>query len=130
MPARIWIAIGIVCLAVLGSTLDLTAPPSDPYKIDEQADRFRPVASELPRVSSVGYVSDLPMTTTAGSAAFYSARFLLAPTLVEEEGKKRHEWAVGNFSKPQDYAAAGKPFGLGIVKDFGSGVILFRRTGI
>jgi hypothetical protein len=128
MPARIWIVMGIVCLAVLGSTLDLTPPPPDPYKVEQQVDRLRAFRAELPPVSAIGYVSDLPIATTAGSAAFYAAQFALAPILLEDERNKQHAWILGNFSKQQDYAAAGKPLHLVIVKDFGNGVILFRSV--
>ena len=119
---------GIVCLAVLGSTLDLTPPPPDPYKVEQQVDRLRAFRAELPHVPAIGYVSDLPVATTAGSAALNAAQFALAPILLEDGSKTQHEWTLGNCSKQQDYAAAGKPLHLVIVKDFGNGVILFRST--
>jgi hypothetical protein len=128
MPIRIWIAFGVVCLAVLGSTLDLTPPTPDPYTVEQQVVRMRPVLSELPNVKTAGYISDLPTTTIGGSAAFYAAQYAVAPVLLEEETKHKHDWVIGNFSKPQDYAAAGRPFMLVIAKDVGQGVILFRRV--
>ena len=128
MPVRIWIALVALCLAVLGSTLDLPSPQPDAYKVDDQMERFRPLIADMPRVASAGYISDLPLTSTGGSAAFFTAQYAIAPVLIEDESKKQHEWAVGNFSKPVDFAALGRPLGLTVFKDFGNGVILFRRA--
>jgi hypothetical protein len=40
------------------------------------------------------------------------------------------EWAVGNFSKPQDYASAGDAHGYTLVADLGNGIVLFRRKDL
>ena len=39
----------------------------------------------------------------------------------------RPEWAAGNFTKPQDYAATGTPVGYDVSADLGNGVVLFHR---
>ena len=38
------------------------------------------------------------------------------------------EWAVGNFSRPVDFVAAGAQAGYTMVADTGRGVVLFRKA--
>jgi hypothetical protein len=52
--------------------------------------------------------------------------YALAPRLVTRSADS-HEWVVGNFSHPLDYVAAGAAHRLELVKDFGNGIVLFRR---
>jgi hypothetical protein len=40
----------------------------------------------------------------------------------------RPEWAVGNFTKPLDFAAAGAARGYQMIADLGNGVVLYRRA--
>ena len=44
---------------------------------------------------------------------------------VDEQQKP--DWAVGNFTKPMDFAAAGDARGYALAADLGNGVVLFRR---
>jgi hypothetical protein len=52
--------------------------------------------------------------------------YALAPRLMTRSADGP-EWVVGNFSHPLDYAAAGRQHQLELVKDFGNGIVLFRR---
>ena len=54
------------------------------------------------------------------------AQYSLAPALIEAEDRP-HDLVVGNFSGQQDFARVGQEHSLAMVKDFGNGVILYRR---
>ena len=97
----------------------------DPYMIDAQPERLREAIPYLPERAQVGYLSDLSFEVTGGSAAYFGVMNALAPRLVTRSAD-RHEWVVGNFSHPLDYAAVGRQHHLEIVRDFGNGIVLFR----
>ena len=88
----------------------------DPYMVNAQPERLRGAISYLPEHAELGYLSDLSFEATNGSVAHFSVMYALAPRLVTRSADS-HEWVVGNFSHPLDYAAAGAPHGLEIVKD-------------
>ena len=98
----------------------------DPYMVNAQPERLRGAISYLPEHAEVGYLSDLSFEATNGSVAHFGIMYALAPRLVTRSAD-RHEWVVGNFSHPLDYAAAGAAHRLEVVKDFGNGIVLFRR---
>ena len=98
----------------------------DPYGINAQPQRVREAIRYLPDNAPVGYLSDVSFEVVTGSAAYFGVMYALAPRLVTRYAD-RHEWVVGNFSHPLDYAAAGRPHHLEIVKDFGNGIVLYRR---
>jgi hypothetical protein len=77
--------------------------------------------------SVVGYLSDLPLADAPGQAAYFGVAMALAPRLVVRDADGP-AWVLGNFSRPQDFAAA-EAAGLELVRDLGNGVILFRRCG-
>ena len=97
----------------------------DPYMIKAQPERLREAIPYLPERAQVGYLSDLSFEVTGGSAAYFGVMNALAPRLVTRSAD-RHEWVVGNFSHPLDYAAVGRQHHLEIVRDFGNGIVLFR----
>ena len=83
----------------------------------------------LPENTVVGYLSDLPSDATSGQAAYFGVMYALAPRLVTQSADSA-EWVAGNFSHPLDYAAAGAAHHLALVKDFGNGIVLFRRRAL
>lgn len=100
----------------------------DPYGVRAQEERFRPALSLLPRDAIVGYFSDLPEGRTAATGAYFVAQYWLAPRIlvpIASAGWK--DWAMGNFSKPQNYQAAGAQYHLTVVQDCGNGVVLYRK---
>ena len=123
-------AVVVLCIAVAYQSyrsVDADARAyQDPYMINLQPERLRDAVPYLPARGQVGYLSDLSFEVTAGSAAYFGVMYALAPRLVTRSAD-RHEWVVGNFSHPLDYAAAGRGHHLEIVKDFGNGIVLFRR---
>jgi hypothetical protein len=98
----------------------------DPYMINAQPERVRQAIPYLPDKAQVGYLSDVSFEVATGSAAYFGVMYALAPRLVTRSAD-HHEWVVGNFSHPLDYAAAGREHHLELVKDFGNGIVLFRR---
>jgi hypothetical protein len=92
--------------------------------------RFAPLAARTPSGAQLGYITDLDPSQPAYAAAFLAAQYALAPrllvTLTSATGS-RPEWAAGNFTKPQDYAAAGSSLGYEAAADLGNGVVLFHR---
>jgi hypothetical protein len=100
----------------------------DSYRVGFQHDRLRQLDAELPREAILGYVSDLPGGEVQDSAAFLGAQYVLAPRLlVRVDNPVKPEWVLGNFSRvvdPAPYAAANH---LRVVKNYGPGVVLFRR---
>ena len=91
--------------------------------------RFAPVIERVPATARIGYITDLEPSQDAYSAAFLAAQYALAPRqlLIAKPGHPITDFAVGNFSKPQDYAAAGAVLGYEVAGDLGNGVILYKR---
>ena len=85
---------------------------------------FKRVVSEN---AVLGYVSDAEPRNANGVAIFTAAQYALAPRLLEV-GTER-EWVLGNFAKPVDFQAVGARYSLHLERDFGNGVVLYRRTG-
>jgi hypothetical protein len=98
----------------------------DPYMINAQPARLRDAITYLPANAELGYLSDISFEVANGSAAYFGVMYALAPRLVTRSADS-HEWVVGNFSHPLDYAAAGAAHRLEVVRDFGNGIVLFRR---
>jgi hypothetical protein len=99
----------------------------DPYGVSSAERRFAAAIELLPATDVIGYISDLPLTETAGSTAFVAAQYVLAPRALVLADRQTTEWAVGNFGRPGDFAARGKEAGFTMVRDFGSGVVVYRR---
>lgn len=130
------IAIALVAVLALGASArswtlaeDLAGQRRDPYGIDSAIRRFQPIAGKLPN-GPVGYLTDVSVKTQAGEAAFMAAQYALAPAMLAIPTERvTPAWAVGNFSKPQDFDAVGRAAGYRMVGDYGNGVVLFQRSG-
>jgi hypothetical protein len=102
---------------------------ADPYGVERAALRLAPVLPKVPADALLGYLTDLPPEHPAANPAFLAAQYALAPRqLLPLAGGERPQWAVGNFSQPADYAAAGARLGLLLEADLGNGVVLYRRA--
>jgi hypothetical protein len=109
------------------SFADARAYP-DRYGVMNAERRFAAAIELLPPTAEIGYISDLPLTDTAGSTAFVAAQYVLAPRGLVLAGRATTEWAVGNFARPGDFGARGAQAGFRMVRDFGSGVVVYRRA--
>lgn len=103
--------------------------PADRYALELTRARFASIESRIPAGATLRYLSDLPVTDGAGQIALLTAQYVLAPHLLltaDQGGKPA--FAVGNFSRPADYAALGATAGYRMTEDLGAGVILYRRV--
>jgi len=129
-----WVVAAVAILAVFSALTgyqnasQLAQAQPDAYGASSAARRFAPALEKLPASVPLGYISDLEIGPNAGTAAFLAAQYAVAPhALIPVDHGKMFEWAVGNFSRPSDYAGAGAAAGYAVVADVGSGVIVFRR---
>lgn len=100
----------------------------DAYGGERARIRFAPLLSRIPASAELGYFTDLDPSQPAFAPAFLAAQYAIAPRmLLLVDAKTMPEWAVGNFSKPQDYAPLGEAHGYSMAADLGNGVVLFRR---
>lgn len=130
------VLLGVGLLAVYGAlnsyevSAEYARQYPDAYGGELARVRFAPLDARLPSNAELGYFTDLDPSQAAYNPAFLAAQYAVAPrVLLFVDAKTRPEFAVGNFSKPQDYAAAGEARGYGMVADLGNGVVLFQRKG-
>jgi hypothetical protein len=97
----------------------------DPYQVAAQFSRFESVQSAIPEKAMLGYVTDAVPGSVVGDAMFNGAQFVLAPRVLQKGSA--FDLVLGNFTKPADFAAVGRAQGLGLERDLGNGVVLFRR---
>ncbi len=99
----------------------------DPYMVAAQFPRFESLREAVPENATLGCVSDLRENSPAYQAMYNSERYVLAPRLVRPNANSAR--VLGNFARPADFAAFGRSQGLRLERDFGNGVVLFRREG-
>lgn len=134
-PTRVLIGGAIALALTLGAAFDsslasqqMSRARADVYRVTAQAERLQPILETIGTAKRIGYVSEVPRTEVAGAAAFGAAQYFLAPRLVVVHGvASPGDWVLGNFMKPQNYAAFGEANGLMLVQDFGNGVVLYRK---
>ena len=122
------VAAALIASAELFRTASaLSTQNPDASGVASAVQRFEAARRVLPQRGTVAYLSDLPEST--GGIPYMAASYALAPLLVvPAEKNPAAAWAVGNFSHPVDYAAAGAPYGYTIVSDSGNGVVLYRKA--
>jgi hypothetical protein len=100
----------------------------DAYGGERARTRFAPLTQRVPESAQLGYFTDLDPSQPAYAPAFLAAQYAVAPrALVFVDAQEHPDLAVGNFSKPLDFAAAGDARGYAVVADLGNGVVLFKR---
>ena len=132
---RAWTCIGFAFLLCLSGALSFfeeytTAAERnpDPWAIARQQVRYAALRAELPRNSMIGYFSDVPPGKGGGSVALFATAYSLAPHLVAQDTPAvPPELVVGNFRRLPDLEQLRREQGLTLVKDYGRGVMLFRR---
>jgi hypothetical protein len=79
----------------------------------------------LPASGRVGYVTDeLPWSSNEATERYYLTQYAVAPVVVVPEPNQ--EWVIGNF---HDVRSASAPRDMHVARDFGGGLILFRKNG-
>ena len=121
--------VALVCLwgsfASYGFETAYQRQNSDPYMISQQFVRFEPLLSRVPEDATLGYLTDASPASTTGLAMTLGAQYVLAPRLIEKGAT--HDRVVGNFTRPAEFAALGQSYGLRLERNFGNGVVLFRK---
>lgn len=97
----------------------------DPYEVAAQVSRFETFGTAVPEKAILGYLTDLAPGSITADAMFGAAQYVLAPRLLQKSTE--YDLVLGNFTKPSDFAALGSAHGLRLERDFGNGVVLFRR---
>jgi hypothetical protein len=108
-------------------------PPDDPVSVHER--RIEPLRAYLPQRGTVGYVTALEIDRVFARERalkdvellghFILTQYTLAPVLVYP--RPDQPLVVGNFINTQPDQALLDRYGLVPLKDFGDGLILYRR---
>ncbi len=106
----------------------LAVKSPDPFRIADSERRFGGALELIPPTGTVAYVTDMPVGERTGSIAFMSTQYALAPRVLVPAGTQPAEWAVGNFDAQGDYVAKGLVAGYMLVRDLGSGAVVYRRS--
>ena len=97
----------------------------DPYMVEAQFARLAGIAATVPENAVMGYLTDAQDGSAGASAMLAGAQYVLAPRLLARG--TGHEWVLGNFTRPGDFAAVGRSHGLELQQDFGNGAVLYRH---
>lgn len=97
-----------------------------PDPVTRVEERLRPAAAVLPRFGVIGYLSDEDSYTTSGMRRYYLTQYALAPRVVSRSTQK--ELVLGNFKEPSAAFELARQNGLRLERDFGGGLMIFRRT--
>ena len=97
----------------------------DPYRIADQAARFAEFRATVPANAVLGYFTDIPPGDILATSMFLAAQYELAPRILQRADS--FDAVLGNFTRPADFTSLGRQHGLRLERDFGNGVVLFRR---
>ena len=135
-PAPILIAAASAAVSLLslydvrqffGWTSTQAAQHGDPYGFTRQQQRFSGLAAAVGTADTLGYLS-LPLNNSNWDLMYNHAVYALAPRLVAWNASPPPRFVVGNFAGAVNLEELELVYGLRIVKDFGSGVVLFERA--
>lgn len=127
-------AYAIAALAVLGAmnswrvSADYARNLPDAYGVANAQARLAPILERIPAQARLGYLTDLDRSQKAFAPSILAAQYALAPRLlIDARAADPPEWAVGNFAQPGDFQALGAGAGYELDRDYGNGVVLYRR---
>src|SRR5580658_6931864 len=113
-----FVTIAALAVAVLGAAGALSSYQTsasyaqqypDAYGGERAQVRFAPLLNRVPASAVLGYLTDLNESQPGYAPAFLAAQYALAPRVLRFlDDRQKPEWAVGNFTKPVDFAAAGE----------------------
>jgi hypothetical protein len=95
----------------------------DPYQIAGQATRLETFRDAVAADAVLGYLTDAAPGSVVSDSMFLAAQYALAPRLLDKKTNYQH--VLGNFTRPADFAAIGRQYGLSVQRDFGEGVVLY-----
>jgi hypothetical protein len=135
VTARKWITDGAALLAAVlalsgafeywNTETAFQAQSRDIYKVADQSARLAGLRAAVPENAILGYVTDVDEAQPLASSMLLAAQYALAPRLLQK-GITR-DLVLGNFTHPQDFAAFAQQRGLRLERDFGNGVLLFKK---
>jgi hypothetical protein len=143
-PYRTWAALILLIVVALYANLNLlfsriqlypNLPQTDPVSIHER--RIERIKEVMPQTPVLGYVTNVEnekiflkernLLNVEFLAQYYLTQYTLAPVFVYNSPE--HPFVVGNFlDGPADSEWIRKK-GLTPLKDFGDGLILYRKEG-
>jgi hypothetical protein len=143
-PYRTWAALILLIVVALYANLNLlfsriqlypNLPQTDPVSIHER--RIEQIKEVMPQTPVLGYVTNVEnekiflkernLLNVEFLAQYYLTQYTLAPVFVYNSPE--HPFVVGNFlDGPADSEWIRKK-GLTPLKDFGDGLILYRKEG-
>ena len=137
-PSVLVIVAAVAALLAFNAAMDYyraaeeAAREPDPYRLERQRERFRPVREAIPPEAVVGYLSDLPRGEFAARIAFSGAQYALAPRLlVPVDRFPGGGYVIGNYTVDvagtDIVARAIENHGLEFVRDYGAGLVLYRK---
>jgi hypothetical protein len=137
VPVKVAAAFAVVCVMCLSSLLgfyqvsnEFAANMRDPFEVNVMTQGLSGAAAMIPAGEKVGYFAQVSIQDGPGMLAFASARYVLAPRLLYDATNGASPgWVIGNFSEKSDFAEEGQRRGLSMVKDFGNGIVLYRKEG-
>lgn len=95
----------------------------DPYKIAAQSARLEGLRETVAADAVLGYLTDAAPGSDLSDSMYLAAQYTLAPRLLDK--KTTYPQVLGNFTRPADFAAIGRQYGLRLERDFGNGVVLY-----
>ena len=95
------------------------------FDIVHYESRFEAIRKDIPRNGAIGYLTDTDANLTSTLAEYYLAQLALVPTVVTRNTEQT--LVLANIHTPQPPTFY-QQLGLELVKDYGSGVMLLRRT--
>jgi hypothetical protein len=96
----------------------------DPFHVAEQEVRLANVRAAISPDATLGYLTDHP-EGIMGEARFFVAQYYLAPRVVQNS--LAQNLILGDFSGPINLSAFVRDHALRVERDFGDGVVLFRK---
>lgn len=127
---RVHVAVGLLVSLALLSGLRflvqiaaLARGAGGPDEVSLYDQRFAPVRRALPRLGTVGYLSDRP----DADREFFMTQYALAPVVVVAD--TRAPLVVGNFFDPDLALGLAAERRLALLQDFGAGVALYLGPG-
>jgi hypothetical protein len=131
-PIAVRVGVGVCCVLALWGALayvdfenDYQQQSRDPFMVAPQSARLEALRAALPDSAVLGYVTDAAPDSVTAQTMFNAARYALAPRMIIQGAN--HDAVLGNFARPADYAAYASQRGLRVARDFGNGVVLFRK---
>jgi hypothetical protein len=97
----------------------------DAWRVQAQVARFAAFRSAVPENAILGYFSNAQPGSALDQQMRLSAQYVLAPRLLETETGP--ELVLGNLTGSPDRVALGRARGLRVERDFGNGVVLYRK---